>query len=274
MGFLAALGAAVPDLLGSAFSLFGANKARQQAKGDAFNKFADLRDAAINGGFNPLTALQATGGAGFGAYPSSAPPLASVELLTGGLQKASDEVTGVAAQRRAADRLNLDMAQLRLDQARSGVVAYAPRSAAGGVGSGPPALGRSAVTVATTARGGVRVGMGPPGPVRKTEVKPIGNESGWTAVENDDTYGKIWLPTVNDEVVDVATGPVVAVYGAPQYLRNRLSYIWGAIKKDYSAPVKTWALPSTLSNPGNPPRDYSKDRAKASDWWKHQFPSN
>lgn len=250
MGFLAALGGMLPDLAGSALSLFGANKARQQAKGDAFNKFADLRDAAINGGFNPLTALQATGGAGFGAYPTSAPPLASVELLTGGLQKGMDEVTGVADQRRAADRLNLDMAQLRLDQARSGVVAYAPRSAAGRVGSGVSPLGKSAVTVATTAAQ-PRLVMGPPAPVRKTEIKDIPNESGWSAVENESTYGPIWMPTVNDEMLDIATAPIAALYGAPQYLKNRLGFIWDTIKSDYKSTLPDF-------NKRNPPEKFQR----------------
>lgn len=48
------------------------NRAKKQAyeqnKKDASNKFVDLRNAAQKAGFNPLTALRATGGVGFGSY--------------------------------------------------------------------------------------------------------------------------------------------------------------------------------------------------------------
>lgn len=143
--FGSALAAAAPDLLGAAVSAMGASKARKQAIGDAANKFVDLRAAAEKGGFSPLTALQATGGAGFGNYGSSAPPLASVELLTGAVGKFYDEASGQGAQRRATDKLNFDLAQLRLDQARSGVYVPSPPSAVAGMGPSP--LGNSVVTV-------------------------------------------------------------------------------------------------------------------------------
>jgi hypothetical protein len=43
-------------------------KNRELAKQDAANKFTDMNKAASKAGINPLTALRATGGAGFGAY--------------------------------------------------------------------------------------------------------------------------------------------------------------------------------------------------------------
>jgi hypothetical protein len=43
-------------------------KNRELAKKDASNKFTDMSKAASKAGINPLTALRATGGAGFGAY--------------------------------------------------------------------------------------------------------------------------------------------------------------------------------------------------------------
>lgn len=43
-------------------------EAYEQNKKDASNKFVDLRNAAEKAGFNSLTALRATGGAGFGSY--------------------------------------------------------------------------------------------------------------------------------------------------------------------------------------------------------------
>lgn len=116
------------QLLGGALGIFSANKARRQAKQDALNKFVDLRAAADAGGISMLTALGATGGSGFGNY-GGAPPLASVELLTGAAGDIEDEANGTAAQRRATERLNYDLAKIRLDQARSGVYdAPAPKS--------------------------------------------------------------------------------------------------------------------------------------------------
>jgi hypothetical protein len=41
---------------------------RELAKQDASNKFTDMNKAASKAGINPLTALRATGGAGYGAY--------------------------------------------------------------------------------------------------------------------------------------------------------------------------------------------------------------
>lgn len=43
-------------------------KNRELAKQDAANKFVDMNAAAKKAGINPLTALRATGGAGFGMY--------------------------------------------------------------------------------------------------------------------------------------------------------------------------------------------------------------
>jgi len=147
------------SLIGGAFSLFSASKQRSQAKEDAANKFIDLRASALAGGFNPLTALQATGGAGFGAYPSSAPPLASIEFLTGAADGIVDEVSGAADLRRATDRLNFDLAALKLDQARSGVVLPPPPSAVAAFGASP--LGALPVTVAQSNVGVTDAGVDP-----------------------------------------------------------------------------------------------------------------
>lgn len=67
-----ALISAGSSLVSSIFGGRAAKKRRRQSKQDAENKFVDLRRAAVKGGFNPLTALGLTGGAGFGAFPSSA----------------------------------------------------------------------------------------------------------------------------------------------------------------------------------------------------------
>lgn len=135
------------DILGGILGADKAAKDRFQAKTDARNKFEDLRNAAIRGGFNPLTALEATGGAGYGAgsLPSSAPPLASIELLTSAFGGIEAEFNGEAGRARAANKLNMDLTQLKLDQARSGVASYAAPSAAA-LGNRSP-LGKTAVPV-------------------------------------------------------------------------------------------------------------------------------
>lgn len=161
-----ALGGGVGDLLGAGLSMFGASKARKQAKEDALNKFVDLRQAAERGGFNPLTALQATGGAGFGAYGSSAPPLASIELLTSFGNKLGEEFSGAADRRRATETLQHDLAKLQLDQARSGVLVPPPRSATAALGGLAPlrppvaTLGQSSERDPNASRSGLVVSRG------------------------------------------------------------------------------------------------------------------
>lgn len=48
--------------------VIGAQLARDAAKRERDNHFVNLRESARRGGFNPLTALRATGGGGYGQY--------------------------------------------------------------------------------------------------------------------------------------------------------------------------------------------------------------
>lgn len=78
-------------LIGAAASLIGARKQKKeqskinaQARVDRANQFVDLREAAVKAGFNPLTVLRATGGAGFGPMNEQASTnglLASADFL-------------------------------------------------------------------------------------------------------------------------------------------------------------------------------------------------
>ena len=119
LGAIAA--AAAPSLVSGVLGMFGAKKKRKQARSDQKKQFERLRESAERGGFNPLTALQATGGAGFGAgaLPSSAPPLASLDFIRDAVKGASDEITGVAAEKRATDRFNRELAELQLEKAKA-----------------------------------------------------------------------------------------------------------------------------------------------------------
>lgn len=160
----------------------------QQQKADYGSQFERLRSAAEKAGFNPLsvlgsqmTPLSAAGGlssssygagVGVGAstgFASSVGPTASVPMayasdvavapiasnaaVVGAVGELGAEVTGANAVQRQTDELYRDLAQIQLDELRSGVRATAggpafPSAPAGAV----PQLGRNAWPV-----GGVSV---------------------------------------------------------------------------------------------------------------------
>lgn len=57
------------------------NKQRAAEKADQANKFVDMRNAAQKAGFNPLTVLRATGGAGFGGTNAVMPVMSKQNFL-------------------------------------------------------------------------------------------------------------------------------------------------------------------------------------------------
>lgn len=161
MGFLSGLlGAvgAVTEVLGGIKGLTRKEKKAPTPADNIMSQAQGAREAAEKYGFNPLTLLQygQTGGS-LGAGGGGAPPLASVDLLTSGLRGLDDIASGDQARRRQADQLELDLAKVRLDQARSGVyqtspgmpgsVAQVQPQASHGVGSGPSPLGRRSAVV-------------------------------------------------------------------------------------------------------------------------------
>ena len=149
MGFFAGLGAAVSAVSGIK-GLFSKEKKGPTPQQNLMSQAAGARATAEKHGFNPLTMLQygqtgaSTGGGG------GAPPLASLQAVTDGLMGLDDILSGDKARRAAADQLEIDMARLKLDQARSGVV-MAPLPRVDTVGTGPSVLGRRAVTYAPSA---------------------------------------------------------------------------------------------------------------------------
>lgn len=109
-------------------------------------KYLAMSEGARNAGFNPLTVLQAGGAnTGFTASAGGPPPLASAEILSGGLRDLNDELSGENDRRRAANQLEQELAQVKLDTMRA---ALAGPSAADAVGLGPSTVGRRAATVA------------------------------------------------------------------------------------------------------------------------------
>lgn len=159
---LAELLPGIGSVLGGLGGLFGGGKKKsthmetaQAISGQA----RGAREAAEMYGFNPLTLLGASSAVA-GGGGGEASPLASVQILTEGLKDISDVTSGDAARRRQADQLNLDLRQLQLDQARSGVMVTTPRYASDGIGASPSPLGKRAVTVDQShggARGQARV---------------------------------------------------------------------------------------------------------------------
>lgn len=144
-GLLSGIG----SVLGGLGGLFGKKKSATPAL-NMLSQAKGAREAAAQYGFNPLTMLQYGQPGGAMGGGGGASPLASIQMITDGLKDIDDITSGDAARRRAADQLNLDLAQLKLDQARSGVVATVPHYAVDGVGPGPSPLGVRPVTVAQT----------------------------------------------------------------------------------------------------------------------------
>jgi hypothetical protein len=125
--------------------LFGKKKKDPTPRDNLLSQAQGAREAGEKYGFNPLTMLQygqtagAMGGGG-------SPPLASNQLILGAIEDVADVASGEAARRRSAQDLEMDLAQIKLDQLRGGVLAVAP-SATSTVGSGPSVLGRRAATI-------------------------------------------------------------------------------------------------------------------------------
>lgn len=155
-GLLSGIG----SVLGGLGGIFGKKKKDPTPAQNLLSQAQGARQAADQYGFNPLTMLQygQPGGAmgGGGGSPS---PLASIQMLTDGLAGLDDIVSGDAARRRAADQLNLDLAQLKLDQTRSGVLVTQTPYAVNQFGPSP--LGVRPVTVQQSA-GGPRGGFNVP----------------------------------------------------------------------------------------------------------------
>lgn len=144
----AALLPGLGSIMGGLGGLFGNKKPQQPDIADNLRDQAwGARQAAEKFNFNPLTMLQMGQPAGAGLAAGGTPPLASIDLITGGLTDINDQLSGDAERRRQADILELDMAKLKYDQARAGVqaVSMAPRPVASGVGVGPSPLGRRSV---------------------------------------------------------------------------------------------------------------------------------
>lgn len=129
-------------------SLFGKKQKAPSVQDNLLAQAAGARAAAEKYGFNPLTMLQYGNTSGTGLAPSAGPPpLASLEVLASALDQFDPQVKADRERQRQVDQLNLDLAKLKLEQARSGVV-IGPAVAPGSV------LGNTAVTVSQGGKAG------------------------------------------------------------------------------------------------------------------------
>ena len=211
--------------------LFGGSKEPKQPdiRKNMIEQAQGARLAAAQQGFNPLTMLQygQPGGAGFASGGGEAPVLASIDAITSGLAGVDDILSGDAARRRQADELELDLARVKLDQARSGVAIAAPRQAvASGVGSGTSPLGIRPQTVAqSNTRPATASGFGPKpawATGRTLDVAPVTNSPGVFEMQNPVTGGKpITIPGEGEPwgIDELATAVVV---GGPQVAYNAI----------------------------------------------------
>ncbi|MFD1881001.1 hypothetical protein [Paracoccus pacificus] len=241
LGSILGIAKAGVDILGG---LFGLKKANEKQPGPRENLLAQAqgaREAAAKYGFNPLTMLQ-YGQTGPG-LSGGAPPLASIDLLSGGLAGLDDVISGDAARRRQADQLELDLAKIRLDQARSGVYQIEPQ-AVHSIGVGPSPLGRRSgqvvqrnvqvVTPRMAARSARNPGYsGPTGkfsagesrvtPGRPVKVDEVSNTGGVIEVENAFTGGPVIIPGDGGEPWGWDEMATALMWGAPQVVYNKLS---------------------------------------------------
>lgn len=147
-------------------------RVRGETVSDRANQFSDLRKSAEAGGFNPLTALGAGGGAGFsgGGAPQSgsmgpgggaqlasqqilprsisAPPLASFGMVSQGLGEAADALWQTDAEKLDSEsqRLSNELAKIQIDQSRNDLDKVGPKRPSTDTGSvvteKQPKLGR------------------------------------------------------------------------------------------------------------------------------------
>lgn len=212
---------------------------REETITDRQNMFSDLRASAVQGGFNPLTALTATGGGGFGSG-SSAPslslrgaPVANPVHMTQPRDYSWMGNVGQGLQDIATNRLGYEMAdrQLGLDLQKA-QIRVLDRQA-----SQPLALGSQRTTSVSNVQGVGGVGVSPRiTPVIQPHMTTSGNQ--------------VDVP-VGPDVDEVFSGFLINTYGASKdYYANsvkpNLDTVGGVLNRgsDYSRQLdaKFWSF--------------------------------
>ena len=239
MGILAGIG----SLIGGVSGLFSKSKGAPSARENTVKLAQGARQAAERYGFNPLTMLGAGASMG-GGGGGGAPPLASIQMLTEGLQGIDDVVSGDAARRRQADQLQLDLAKVQLEQARSGVIASG-RTAADAVGGSLSPLGAprgthvqkaaravparfsasaSAAAPVAKPKGKFSHGENPDAPGRKEDIAPLTNAPGFFEIENSWTGGPVSIPGEGEPWGFDEMGTAL-VFGFPEVMGNHANNV-------------------------------------------------
>lgn len=204
--------------------------ARQRADmlEDRLNTGVHAVQAAERSGFNPLTMLGAMGATNLGVQMGdTAPPLASVQLMTNALEQGMSELTGEASQKRARSELELDLAKLRLEREKVEGQQAALRQSDSfhsatqlGKGIAGKVPGQPWVNK--------KLGLYEPGTSagREVDVVPQSNKSGFSTYENNWTGGPIYV-LGEDFDGDISSMIMAAPQAAPQIGAN-----WGSIHRD------------------------------------------
>lgn len=256
----------IAGLFGKKSAKRAAERERRRALEDERQKFVRLREAAELGGFNPLTALAGGGLGGLSGLPSGTAPLASADVIMGGLLDLGREFSGEAAQQRARDKVAADLNAVRLEQARAELKAgpfpgqITRRS---NVSISKPSLASNKETLAgvsSRANAGKSIGQ-IIAPGREVDVAKLNNSPGVFELENVLTGGPVVIPGDGEPwgIDEVATAVVV---GLPQvgynwsnqvlsYGKSRMSAGVDVLRRNVDTPIQT--IGRGLQQIGNQP---------------------
>lgn len=220
MSIVGALSAA-GSILGGISGLFGKKKGAPSARENIMKAAQGARQAQEAYGFNPLTMLSSAAAGGGGGGGGGPAPLASIELITGGLKELDDIKSGDAERRRQMDQKNIELAQIKLDQLRSGVIVHRD-NAVDRVGAGLSPIGRNNATF-TPNRSAVPVSRGmaanPIAGDREVERAKLTNSPGVYEIENAITNGPVTIPG-DGEPMGIDEVATAAIFGLPQIAYN------------------------------------------------------
>ena len=236
--------AGIGSLIGGVAGLFSKKKGAPSARENTVKLAQGARQAAERYGFNPLTMLGAGSSMGGGGGGGDTPPLASIQMLTEGLKSVDDAISGDAERRRQADQLQIDLAKVQLEQARSGVIASGS-TAADSVGGSLSPLGAprgthvqktaravparfsasaSAAAPAAKPKGKFSQGENSDAPGRKEDIAPLTNSPGFFEIENSWTGGPVSIPGEGEPWGFDEMGTAL-VFGFPEVMGNHANNV-------------------------------------------------
>lgn len=210
--------ATVVQIAGGLKGLFGKKAKTVTPRDNIMSQVAGVREAAEKHGFNPLTLLQyANGAGGHQQLADDGPPLASFDMISGGLDRLGDEYSGDADRRRAIEQHNLDLAKVKLEQLRTAPVM------ADSVGAGASPLGRRTTTVGSVSAPNNMLGgwLGKNANAdREIDRKPNVDVSGFSTIENGFTGGPVHIFSTDGEPWGIDELILAGAQVIPQAINN------------------------------------------------------